>query len=127
MVIWRKEKKGRDLKIWPLKAFWGSLLYSIWKEKGKYFKNSTSNQIQSERSLFPQKYSLTRSYPHFFLLLSEKPGGGLMASPDTAESTPAAAEAGAATEEEAHPYAFHVSGPRNVISPNWRDLINSSW
>ena len=50
-----------------------------------------------------------------------------MASPDTAESTPAAAEAGAATEEEAHPYAFHVSGPRNVISPNWRDLINSSW
>ncbi|XP_023535014.1 GDSL esterase/lipase At4g10955 [Cucurbita pepo subsp. pepo] len=47
-----------------------------------------------------------------------------MASPDTAESTPAAA---AATEEEAHPYAFHVSGPRNVISPNWRDLINSSW
>jgi hypothetical protein len=30
-------------------------------------------------------------------------------------------------EEEAHPYAFHVSGPRNVASPNWRDLINSSW
>ncbi|XP_010241295.1 PREDICTED: GDSL esterase/lipase At4g10955-like [Nelumbo nucifera] len=29
--------------------------------------------------------------------------------------------------EEAHPYAFHVSGPRNVSSPNWRDLINSSW
>lgn len=28
---------------------------------------------------------------------------------------------------EAHPYAFHVSGPRNVASPNWRDLINSSW
>lgn len=27
----------------------------------------------------------------------------------------------------AHPYAFHVSGPRNVSSPNWRDLINSSW
>ena len=26
-----------------------------------------------------------------------------------------------------HPYAFHVSGPRNVSSPNWRDLINSSW
>ncbi|KAF8116959.1 hypothetical protein N665_0013s0018 [Sinapis alba] len=26
-----------------------------------------------------------------------------------------------------HPYAFHVSGPRNVASPNWRDLINSSW
>ncbi|KAH0859026.1 hypothetical protein HID58_087287 [Brassica napus] len=25
-----------------------------------------------------------------------------------------------------HPYAFHVSGPRNVSSPNWRDLINSS-
>ncbi|KAK4784596.1 hypothetical protein SAY86_018964 [Trapa natans] len=30
-------------------------------------------------------------------------------------------------EEEAHPYSFHVSGPRNVSSPNWRDLINSSW
>lgn len=30
-------------------------------------------------------------------------------------------------EGEAHPYAFHVSGPRNVPSPNWRDLINSSW
>lgn len=28
---------------------------------------------------------------------------------------------------ESHPYAFHVSGPRNVSSPNWRDLINSSW
>ncbi|XP_010542714.1 PREDICTED: GDSL esterase/lipase At4g10955-like [Tarenaya hassleriana] len=31
-------------------------------------------------------------------------------------------------EEDAHhPYAFHVSGPRNVASPNWRDLVNSSW
>lgn len=30
-------------------------------------------------------------------------------------------------QEEAHPYAFHVSGPRNVSSPNWRDLISSSW
>lgn len=29
--------------------------------------------------------------------------------------------------EAAHPYAFHVSGPRNVSSPNWRDLISSSW
>ncbi|XP_048138298.1 GDSL esterase/lipase At4g10955 [Rhodamnia argentea] len=29
--------------------------------------------------------------------------------------------------EEAHPYAFHVSGPRNVSSPNWRDLLSSSW
>ncbi|CAO2812835.1 unnamed protein product [Amaranthus hypochondriacus] len=26
-----------------------------------------------------------------------------------------------------HPYAFHVSGPRNLSSPNWRDIINSSW
>ncbi|VFQ85599.1 unnamed protein product [Cuscuta campestris] len=32
-----------------------------------------------------------------------------------------------ANEEESHPYAFHVSGPRNVSSPNWRDLIISSW
>ncbi|WCJ24869.1 alpha/beta-Hydrolases superfamily protein [Euphorbia peplus] len=41
----------------------------------------------------------------------------------------ATAEAVAVTvvEMEAHPYAFHVSGPRNVASPNWRDLINSSW
>nr|GLL47237.1 GDSL esterase/lipase At4g10955-like [Ipomoea trifida] len=31
------------------------------------------------------------------------------------------------SESESHPYAFHVSGPRNVSSPNWRDLINSSW
>ena len=30
-------------------------------------------------------------------------------------------------EEGHHPYAFHVSGPRNVSSPNWRDLISSSW
>lgn len=30
-------------------------------------------------------------------------------------------------QPESHPYAFHVSGPRNVSSPNWRDLINSSW
>lgn len=28
---------------------------------------------------------------------------------------------------EAHPDAFHVSGPRNVTSLNWRDLISSSW
>ncbi|CAO2814202.1 unnamed protein product [Amaranthus hypochondriacus] len=28
---------------------------------------------------------------------------------------------------EAHPYAFHVSGPRNLSSPNWRDIISSSW
>ncbi|KAG7533473.1 hypothetical protein ISN45_Aa08g011000 [Arabidopsis thaliana x Arabidopsis arenosa] len=31
-------------------------------------------------------------------------------------------------EDEAHhPYTFHVSVPSNVASPNWRDLINSSW
>ncbi|KAF8413589.1 hypothetical protein HHK36_001580 [Tetracentron sinense] len=30
-------------------------------------------------------------------------------------------------EDELHPYAFHVSGPRNISSPNWRDLISSSW
>ncbi|KAL0399617.1 UNVERIFIED_CONTAM: hypothetical protein Sradi_2305000 [Sesamum radiatum] len=29
--------------------------------------------------------------------------------------------------EAQHPYAFHVSGPRNVPSINWRDLINSTW
>ncbi|KAJ8476550.1 hypothetical protein OPV22_020277 [Ensete ventricosum] len=26
-----------------------------------------------------------------------------------------------------HPYDFLVSGPRNLSSPNWRDLIRSSW
>ncbi|XP_076960459.1 GDSL esterase/lipase At4g10955-like [Bidens hawaiensis] len=36
------------------------------------------------------------------------------------------------TEDESnntihHPYAFHVSGPRKLSAPNWRDLINSSW
>ncbi|XP_030466750.2 GDSL esterase/lipase At4g10955 [Syzygium oleosum] len=36
-------------------------------------------------------------------------------------------ETSAVEGEEAHPYAFHVSGPRNVSSPNWRDLLNSSW
>ncbi|XP_057954593.1 GDSL esterase/lipase At4g10955 [Malania oleifera] len=29
--------------------------------------------------------------------------------------------------KEAHPYAFHVSGPRNLSSPGWRELISSSW
>lgn len=36
-------------------------------------------------------------------------------------------EAVTKVEGEAHPYAFHVSGPRNVASPNWRDIISSSW
>ncbi|CAN1123138.1 GDSL esterase/lipase At4g10955 [Linum perenne] len=26
-----------------------------------------------------------------------------------------------------HPFAFHVSGPRNVATPNWREIISSSW
>ncbi|XP_027931416.1 GDSL esterase/lipase At4g10955-like [Vigna unguiculata] len=30
-------------------------------------------------------------------------------------------------EEASHPYAFHVSGPRNLTNLNWRDLISSSW
>ncbi|WOL02228.1 GDSL esterase/lipase [Canna indica] len=32
-----------------------------------------------------------------------------------------------AGEEAAHPYHFLVSGPRNLSSPNWRDLIHSGW
>ncbi|XP_074285148.1 GDSL esterase/lipase At4g10955 [Silene latifolia] len=28
---------------------------------------------------------------------------------------------------EAHPFAFHVSGPRNFSSPTWRDILKSSW
>lgn len=31
------------------------------------------------------------------------------------------------SQNQQHPYAFHVSGPRNVPSINWRDLINSTW
>ncbi|KGN54931.1 GDSL esterase/lipase At4g10955 isoform X1 [Cucumis sativus] len=51
-----------------------------------------------------------------------------MASRDAAELTPAKTTTTMAVPAaEAHPYAFHVSGPRNVTSPNWRDLINSSW
>ncbi|QCD79507.1 hypothetical protein DEO72_LG1g3149 [Vigna unguiculata] len=30
-------------------------------------------------------------------------------------------------EDASHPYAFHVSGPRNLTNLNWRDLISSSW
>ncbi|KAI3984583.1 hypothetical protein MKX01_040460 [Papaver californicum] len=30
-------------------------------------------------------------------------------------------------KENHHPYAYHVSGPRNISSPNWRDIISSSW
>ncbi|XP_077228183.1 alpha/beta-Hydrolases superfamily protein [Tasmannia lanceolata] len=29
--------------------------------------------------------------------------------------------------EKGHPYDFHVSGPRNLSSPNWKDIISSSW
>ncbi|KAL6134964.1 hypothetical protein ACLB2K_067192 [Fragaria x ananassa] len=30
-------------------------------------------------------------------------------------------------EAQPHPYSFHVSGPRKLCSPNWRDNISSSW
>ncbi|XP_057735933.1 GDSL esterase/lipase At4g10955-like [Arachis stenosperma] len=36
-------------------------------------------------------------------------------------------EEGEVEEEEAHPYSFHVSGPRNLSTLNWRDLIYSTW
>lgn len=26
-----------------------------------------------------------------------------------------------------HPWDYHVSGPRDLASPHWRDLICSSW
>lgn len=51
--------------------------------------------------------------------------GGFMAKCSAEDET--AAEEAVVEVEAAHPYAFHVSGPRNVSSPNWRDLINSSW
>ncbi|XP_068667115.1 GDSL esterase/lipase At4g10955-like [Aristolochia californica] len=31
------------------------------------------------------------------------------------------------TEQDGHPYDFHVSGPRNLSSPTWRDLVSSNW
>ncbi|KAG0458110.1 hypothetical protein HPP92_023001 [Vanilla planifolia] len=31
------------------------------------------------------------------------------------------------SDMDGHPFDFHVSGPRNLSSPNWRDLIRSSW
>ncbi|XP_020592993.1 GDSL esterase/lipase At4g10955 [Phalaenopsis equestris] len=34
---------------------------------------------------------------------------------------------GNTSEVDGHPYDFHVSGPRNLSSPNWKDLIRSSW
>ena len=53
-----------------------------------------------------------------------------MAKPEAEEITTEVVlvkEPGEAHDQHHHPYAFHVSGPRNVASPNWRDLINSSW
>jgi hypothetical protein len=35
--------------------------------------------------------------------------------------------AAADAEVEGHPYDFHVSGPRNLPPPNWREIIRSSW
>ncbi|MCL7051205.1 hypothetical protein MKW94_021232 [Papaver nudicaule] len=37
------------------------------------------------------------------------------------------ASPGGEEQENHHPYAYHVSGPRNLSSPNWRDIISSSW
>ncbi|KAF8766320.1 hypothetical protein HU200_007837 [Digitaria exilis] len=33
----------------------------------------------------------------------------------------------AAADAEGHPYDFHVSGPRNLPPPNWKEIIRSSW
>ncbi|CAH8279206.1 unnamed protein product [Arabidopsis lyrata] len=47
---------------------------------------------------------------------------------DSVASSPMTPKTVVVKEDETHhPYAFHVSGPRNVASPNWRDLISSSW
>ncbi|MED6143792.1 hypothetical protein PIB30_009293 [Stylosanthes scabra] len=43
------------------------------------------------------------------------------------EEEQSVAELVVAKEHEAHPYSFHVSGPRNLATLNWRDLINSTW
>uniref|UniRef100_A0A7N0UEN6 Fungal lipase-type domain-containing protein n=1 Tax=Kalanchoe fedtschenkoi TaxID=63787 RepID=A0A7N0UEN6_KALFE len=34
---------------------------------------------------------------------------------------------GDGVHQQLHPHAFQVCGPRNVASPNWKDLISSSW
>ncbi|KAJ6820423.1 GDSL esterase/lipase [Iris pallida] len=34
---------------------------------------------------------------------------------------------GQAAAAAAHPYDFHVCGPRNLTPPNWKDNIRSSW
>jgi hypothetical protein len=33
----------------------------------------------------------------------------------------------AAADAEGHPYDFHVSGPRNLPPPNWKEIVRSSW
>lgn len=45
----------------------------------------------------------------------------------TTPTTPKTKRVVVKEDDAHHPYAFHVSGPRNVASPNWRDLISSSW
>lgn len=45
----------------------------------------------------------------------------------TTPATPKTKRVVVKEDDAHHPYAFHVSGPRNVASPNWRDLISSSW
>ncbi|KAG2600755.1 GDSL esterase/lipase At4g10955-like [Panicum virgatum] len=37
------------------------------------------------------------------------------------------AAADADADAEGHPYDFHVSGPRNLPPPNWKEIIRSSW
>ncbi|KAG2312467.1 hypothetical protein Bca4012_027016 [Brassica carinata] len=51
----------------------------------------------------------------------------LMAAATTTPMTPKTKRVVVKEDDAHHPYAFHVSGPRNVASPNWRDLISSSW
>ncbi|KAJ1688363.1 hypothetical protein LUZ63_019753 [Rhynchospora breviuscula] len=42
-------------------------------------------------------------------------------------STPEQPKLSEGSDPAPHPYDFHVSGPRNLSAPNWRDLIRSSW
>lgn len=54
-------------------------------------------------------------------------GGGGGKGREEGKKSEAEVMAAAAAAEVAHPYDFHVSGPRNLSSPNWKDLIRSSW
>ncbi|KAJ0243059.1 Alpha/beta-Hydrolases superfamily protein [Hirschfeldia incana] len=59
--------------------------------------------------------------------MSETESDVVLMSAITTPTTPKTKKVVVKEDDAHHPDAFHVSGPRNVASPNWRDLISSSW